>query len=246
MVNDSTDNQALDTNMLLDYANKLGFTPSNICLFDCGYRKLNHSNFELFLDVGKIGPDYQPGHAHSDTLSFILYYKQNPIIVDTGISTYEKNQTRFTERSTASHNTVMVNDIEQSDVWGGFRVGRRAECFIVNDTMNAVKARHNGYDKFGFSHSRTWKFNDSNLLITDTVEGENISSKAYFHLAKGINPEILDKKNILIGLLNLRFLQDVVIKIDDYNLCLGFNKTHKAKKIVIKFTNKLDTIISPN
>ena len=245
MVNDSTDNQALDIDTLLDYANKLGFTPSNVSLFDSGYRKLNHSNFELFLDVGKIGPDYQPGHAHSDTLSFILYFKQNPIIVDIGISTYEKNQTRFTERSTASHNTVMVNDIEQSDVWGGFRVGRRAECFIEIDTNNAVKARHNGYDRFGFSHSRTWKFSDSNLLITDTVEGDNVSSKAYFHLAKGITPEILDKKNIRIGLLSIRFQQDVIINIDDYNLCLGFNKSHKAKKIVIEFTNELDTIISP-
>ena len=60
MVNDSTDNQALDTDTLLDYANKLGFTSSNVSLFDSGYRKLNHSNFELFLDIGKIGPDYQP------------------------------------------------------------------------------------------------------------------------------------------------------------------------------------------
>ena len=91
MVNDSTNDQALDTDILLDYANKLGFTPSNVSLFDSGYRKLNHFNFELFLDVGKIGPDYQP-HAHSDTLSFILYYKQNPTIVDTGISTYEKTK----------------------------------------------------------------------------------------------------------------------------------------------------------
>ena len=139
----------------------------------------------------------------------------------------------------------MVNDIEQSDVWGGFRVGRRAECVIEIDSKTTLRARHNGYEKFGYSHSRTWEFNDNSLFITDIVEGKNVSSKAYFHLAKGINPEILDKKNILIGLLNLRFLQDVVIKIDDYNLCLGFNKTHTAKKIVIEFTNKLDTIISP-
>ena len=96
-----------------------------------------------------------------------------------------------------------------------------------------MKARHNGYDRFGFSHSRTWKFCDINLLITDTVEGDNVSSKAYFHLAKGITPEILDKKNIRIGLLNIRFQQDVDINIDDYNLCLGSISHIRLKKSLL-------------
>ena len=30
--------------------------------------KLETNNYELFIDVGNVGPDYQPGHAHSDTL----------------------------------------------------------------------------------------------------------------------------------------------------------------------------------
>ena len=49
-----------------------------------------YDNYELFIDVGNIGPDYQPAHAHSDTFNFELIKGDNPIFVDTGISTYEK------------------------------------------------------------------------------------------------------------------------------------------------------------
>ena len=77
---------------------------------------VKRSSYELFLDVGNIGPDYQPGHAHSDTFNFELIFKNKPIIVDTGISTYEKNNTRQLQRSTFSHNTVMIGNSEQSEV----------------------------------------------------------------------------------------------------------------------------------
>ena len=39
-------------------------------------------------------PDYQPGHAHSDTFNFELIKGGNPIFVDRGISTYEKSSDR--------------------------------------------------------------------------------------------------------------------------------------------------------
>ena len=70
----------------------------------------------------KLGADYQPGHSHSDTFNFELYVQKFPLIVDTGISTYEKNEIRQKERSTLSHNTVMIGDNDQTKVWGGFRV----------------------------------------------------------------------------------------------------------------------------
>ena len=81
----------------------------------------------MFIDFGKIGPSYQPGHAHSDTFNFELIKNGNPFIVDTGVSTYEKNERRQIERSTSSHNTITIGDYEQSEVWGGFRVAKRAK-----------------------------------------------------------------------------------------------------------------------
>ncbi len=54
-------------------------------------------------------PSYQPGHAHADTFNFVLNIHNEPLIVDTGISTYEANETRLKERGTAAHNTVTVS-----------------------------------------------------------------------------------------------------------------------------------------
>ena len=107
LMNDSTFKNAPSTRQLIDYALALGLDISKqITLKDSGYRKLRSPKFELVADVGSIGPDYQPGHAHADTFNFELHINKRPVIVDTGTSTYEINNIRFYERSTAAHNTV--------------------------------------------------------------------------------------------------------------------------------------------
>ena len=40
------------------------------------------------LDVARVGPDYLPGHAHADTLSFELSLYDRRTIVNCGISQY--------------------------------------------------------------------------------------------------------------------------------------------------------------
>ena len=120
MVNDATYEIAPTAKSLLEYADNLGIKTSKIDLSDSGYRKIDFSNFEMIVDIGNIGPDYQPGHAHSDTFNFELHVNQLPVIVDTGITTYEKNEVRQLERSTSSHNTVMIGDYEWSEVWEDF------------------------------------------------------------------------------------------------------------------------------
>ena len=181
MFNDSTYRQALDPYTVLQYAEQLGFTPEKVELSQSGYREFETGDFEIVADVGGVGPSYQPGHAHCDMLSFILYYKGKPIIVDRGVSTYEKNSLREIERGTSSHNTVMINGKEQSDVWGGFRVGRRAIPKIKKDRDNVLSASHTGYDHIGCNHSRKWTIEDNHLQIEDWVEGEIKRAEAFFH-----------------------------------------------------------------
>src|SRR5690606_38857552 len=119
---------------LFSYARSLGLIVRESKLSQSGYRKLTNENFDLCFDVGEVGPTYQPGHAHADTLSFELYIHNRPVIVDTGTSTYEVNEIRFYERSTAAHNTVSLNGENSSEVWGGHRVGKRAITKITEDT----------------------------------------------------------------------------------------------------------------
>ena len=91
MVNDATYDIAPQSNKLFSYAKDIGITHHQVPLSDSGYRKIIINNYELFIDVGNVGPDYQPGHAHSDTFNFELIKEGKAIFVDVGISTYEKN-----------------------------------------------------------------------------------------------------------------------------------------------------------
>ena len=74
-VNDSTEGISPESVELFAYAKRLGFEWELAELSDSGYRLFKGAEVELFVDYGKIGPSYIPGHAHSDTFSFILNYK---------------------------------------------------------------------------------------------------------------------------------------------------------------------------
>ena len=91
-----------------------------------GYFVIRNLDDMLVVDCGEVGPDYQPGHAHCDTLSFELASDGRTIIVDSGVYDYEDSEMRRYVRSTRAHNTAMVDGCEQSEIWGAFRVARRA------------------------------------------------------------------------------------------------------------------------
>ena len=169
-------------------------------LKDSGYRKLISGSFSLFANVGPIGPSYQPGHAHADELNFELFYKGSPIIVDTGVSTYEKNERRQLERSTISHNCV-VSVKNSSDVWSGFRVGKRAAVKIGLDDQQKLKATHDG---FGRLTTRTFEGSvTGQITLTDKVEYQStsngFSAKGYLHLHPDVYVEQLDKATFLMN-----------------------------------------------
>ncbi|MFM2266933.1 MAG: hypothetical protein RL757_374 [Bacteroidota bacterium] len=249
--NDSIDGIAPTTKNLVDYANRLGVPNQNLPLQDSGYRKFVNPNFELIADIGKIGPDYIPGHAHSDTLNFVLYLKNKPFIIDKGISTYEKNAQRQLERQTVSHNVVQVEDAEQSDVWGGFRVGRRARVTVSHDNEKTLQAHHDGYKNFDIAHERTFMISENHILIEDYLENKKrYSLKAYFHFAAGIEPILEENHRVTFKNapppVYLTFSSKNNIKkmyIESFDLPLGYNSFVKSKKLVVIFDNHLTTTI---
>src|SRR5690606_33111259 len=123
-------------------------------LKESGYRSFLSEHFECKVDVGNLGPSYQPGHGHADALSFVLNVEGIPFLVEEGTSTYENNEIRWRERSTQAHNTITVGDKDQSEVWHAFRVAKRAKVKILKDTLDELIAEHNGYKKTGVIHKR--------------------------------------------------------------------------------------------
>ena len=240
-VNDSTFNIAPTSEELFNYADQIGVINKKIVLSDSGYRKFRNNKFELFVDVGNVGPSYQPGHVHSDTLSFILHVNNKPVFVDTGVSTYEKNQKRQTERQTSAHNTVVINSEDQTQVWGGFRVAKRAQVKNLKEGVDFVEAEHDGYKKIGVSHLRRISIDKSLVQIKDII----VNDSNYFHLHPSLKNLIINDHSIIIeNNINIIFTgTNVIIHKELYEYAEGFNKIKKAIVIKVTFESNLETSI---
>ena len=225
---------------LMEYGQRLGITCcKKVKLKESGYRKLQFGKFELLMDVGEVGPDYQPGHAHADTFSFELYINGRPVIVDTGTSTYEVNDTRFYERSTAAHNTVVVSGQNSSQVWAGHRVARRARVRVICDEEERVVAQHDGYKRLGTLHTRGVEKIGENIWIVDEIDGEGC---AYLHFMPEekiiLNGNILTGSDFCIELNGMRTIESF-----SSWYASEFNKRVERQSFRIFFDRRLETII---
>ena len=190
------------------YAQRLGITLPNykdtiIHLKSSGYIKINHQGATFFFDTAPLGPDYLLGHAHADTLSFELSLNDQRIIVNSGTSCYGNSSKRIEERGTAAHNTVILNGINSSEIWQGFRVARRARPFghdIIREGKKLqVKCAHDGYKHLPGKpvHWRTCTFNNKSLIIKDRIDGKFHCAQANFHLHPNVKILQIVSNNII-------------------------------------------------
>ena len=131
----------------------------------------------LLIDCGPIGPDYQPGHAHCDTLSFELSINGCRVIVDSGCYTYKVGEMRRYNRGNAGHNVLTLNGENQSEVWSSYRCARRAyplEPRIGQDAEGLFfEGGHDGYNRLPGqpTHFRRIRWQGVRLSINDEVIG---------------------------------------------------------------------------
>ncbi len=245
--NDSTDDIAPTSEQLLYYSQKLKIAVKREPLGESGYRKYENDFYECFVDVGNIGSDYIPGHAHSDTFNFELHIQGKAVVVDTGISTYETNQRRKIERSTIAHNTVMVNHMEQSQVWSSFRVAERAKIISLEVSPNRIVAIHDGYREFGVLHKREFHFNDMEIKVIDTLLcDKNVSHTgvAYFHFSSETEIENYSENKIVTKNAIFSFEGLKKLEVVDITLAKGFNKLLKSKMAKVTFDKELCTLVN--
>jgi uncharacterized heparinase superfamily protein len=131
----------------------------------------------VFFDVGEIGPEYQPGHAHADTFTVELSFDGQRVVVDPGTYCYDHDARRRYDRSTAAHNTVTIDGRDSSEVWHIFRVGRRAlpqnVAVTERDDGFIAAASHTGYDHLRGRprHRRHVQLEADALAIQDEITG---------------------------------------------------------------------------
>jgi len=197
LFNDSAYGIASEPKALFEYAYNLGLvgmTQGSCVNFvakeDFGLYILKGKKSHMTIDCGPIGPDYLPGHSHCDTLSFEFWADGRPFIVDTGTFEYSGPR-RHIDRSTASHNTVRIDEEEQHEIWGEHRVARRG--YPITPKLKwegedkVFEGGHTGYKRLHGSpiHFRHITLsNDESWEIWDKVigKGEHIlESFVHFH-----------------------------------------------------------------
>ncbi|MDA8381534.1 MAG: alginate lyase family protein [Betaproteobacteria bacterium] len=192
--NDAAMGVAASPGELIRYARRLGVPVAAqgdgvSWLNASGYVRVQKHGAVLIADLAPVGPDYLPGHAHADVLSFELSVNGRRLLVNSGTSCYAGGAQRAWERSTAAHNTVELDGQSSSEVWASFRVARRAYPFDVEVAQSpkgiVIEGAHDGYRRLRGRpvHRRRWLLESERLEIEDRIEGRaaRAISRLYLH-----------------------------------------------------------------
>ena len=227
---------------IFDYARRLGLEWKAKPMKECGYRRLINDSMEAVVDIGNIAAKYQPGHNHADIFTYELRVNGQPFVVDTGISTYNKNARRQFERSTPAHNTVSVNGKDSTEVWGGFRVGSRASvsvnCEQITDKSSVIEASHNGFDK---PCKRRFEITEGVFSIEDCYEGEGVS---YIHLSPDVKVQSVEQDCVKTTNAVIRLQGASKIELEDVEVAMEYNRLVPTKCLAIYFKDKLKYTIA--
>lgn len=228
LMNDAANRIAPTPAQIFDYTKRLGLEWKAIPLKESGYRKMLSGSLEAFVDVGNITATYQPGHTHADTFNYELHIDGKPFVVDTGISTYNKTERRQLERSTVAHNCVSVDGNDSSEVWGGFRVGKRAGVILEHEFPQIdhelpliISATHNGYPN---PCKRQFTMDKDKFIVEDWYDGEAVS---YVHIA-----ENADESRVKVD-------GGATVEVKPWNYSTEYNRFKEGKEIKITFKNYL-------
>ncbi len=256
--NDCAEGISAATPDLERYAQAMGVTAAPVdgdgvsMLQPSGYIRAARGPAVAILDVAPLGPDYLPGHAHADTLSFELSVGGREVVVNRGTSVYGEGPRRQVERSTAAHSTVQIGDCDSSEVWAGFRVGRRARPIDVRIDGWAICAAHDGYAHLSGRpiHHRRWRLDDGALTVMDWLAphptGSGAVAVARYHLAPGLALErkgprvwqVLDNGAVVA----VASIEVGVAQIEPWQHAVRFGELADAETLVVRLEDSRATL----
>lgn len=195
LFNDATQEIAAAPARLVTYARDLtGRTfHARDSLPDTGYFVHRGDGVYLIVDGGAAGPEHLMAHAHADVFSFELSLGGQQIVVDTGVFEYADGPMRRLVRSTSAHNTVCVDDTDQIECWGSFRVARRTApkdvVFSRHENGSTFEGTFDGYARWlgdGIVHRRRVTCDEARreIRVVDEIQGRGrhrVESRLHLH-----------------------------------------------------------------
>jgi len=147
----------------------------------------------LIFDCGPLGYPSTAAHGHADAMSIYLSIGGSPVLIDPGTYTYlSYPEWREYFRSTAAHNTVTINDSNQSQTGGPYiwikQAKSRCDAWYSSPSIDYVAGYHDGYLKrHGVMHQRRILFvKPDYFLIEDCFDGNRtFDAQTFFHFAQG-------------------------------------------------------------
>ncbi|MDA9165645.1 heparinase II/III-family protein [Alphaproteobacteria bacterium] len=203
--NDSNFSNASAFTNLLAYYEKLKerFFEKKIIITDSGIHKISIENSSLYVNFSNVLASYIPGHTHAEALSFELSLNNKRVFVNSGVSEYGTSKLRLYQRGTSAHNCLTINNKNSSEIWHGFRLGKRARVdnfqYRILPNGAFLKASHNGFEKFPekVNYSREFQLIERSLSITDIIEvKKKISVQRHLHLHPLVDTEIIKHNRI--------------------------------------------------
>lgn len=245
LINDSMSWPNFQWQALCNYAKIMKLDIHDLPLADCGYRWMQSGSLSLMMRVGEIPSKHQPGHAHADYLTIYLYHSGKPVLVDTGVSTYEADAVRLDQRSSSSHNVVVTEGESQSEIWSAFRMGRRARIMEFNSKPGNIEAKVLWYQ--GHMHHRKVSCSPHEILIIDQWKAKVKGHKpvALFHFNHSVEIEDIpkDAREFRVEQLHFSFEGLEQIEVLEYHQCFAIGEKLAAKCIRVYFCDQLKTRI---
>lgn len=143
-----------------------------------GYCVMRAPGCVATFDCGSLGYLALAAHGHADALSLTVSLDGQPVFIDPGTYAYQEGgERRDYFRSTAAHNTVVVDGEDQSEMLGAFLWGRKAEARLLRwettEDYDVAIAEHNGYETLGITHQRMVLFHKPDwFIVVDRLKGQ--------------------------------------------------------------------------
>lgn len=161
---------------------------------DGGFHVLRGAGAVVTVIAGAQGQRGVGGHSHNDKLSFELHLRGRPVIVDPGTGTYTREPVvRNAFRSTAMHNTLELDGVEQAPLEPGrlFALPEaaraRVQVFQPGAELDRLTVRHDGYralpSPVGVERTFVLDKRERALGVTDALVGVGLHDvKGRIHL----------------------------------------------------------------
>lgn len=225
--------------------------PASKAFWESGFYVMRDENVYLLARCGPLGLRGLGSHSHNELLSFELNVEGSDVFVDSGTYCYSLDpEARNLFRSTAYHNTVRIDGLEQNTIYPNelFRLfdeaNAKALAWRVERDKETFSGEHYGYAKLPGKvvHRRSieWRKAAKEIVVKDEFRGAGRHLLEWFYHVKD-NKVALENGKIVVEAGRQRIVVTPLWKNPDvkqerswYSEAYGSRKPGRMFKIVAR------------